>query len=44
MRRKHPRPVGVRLTEDELAIIWRHCLPHETLSDCLRRLIFAGLY
>lgn len=44
MRNKTLRTVRVRISEEDLAILYSHCQHDESLSDCIRRLILTGLY
>lgn len=44
MRGKPLRTIKVRLSEEDLAILYRQCGHDESLSDYIRRLIMEGLY
>lgn len=41
---KRPRPVSVRLSEADLKLLHNACEPHESLSECIRRLAIGSLF
>lgn len=43
-RERQPRPVPVRFTQAELKLINDMCEAGESLSQCIRRVMFSNMY
>jgi hypothetical protein len=41
---KRPKPVSVRLSQNDLVMIHAACRPDESLGQCLRRLALSAVF